>query len=127
MDLAPLLSVLDGIKVDANQLIPQLTETVEKLTEDTNAVVYNATDDDVEFRCYNDSDELRWIPARHPKCAPASYTYVNKGPLGWGPTIQIWVGKTNGPYYVLRQHGYIWDGNAFWEKDDVAKALEEVA
>ncbi len=136
MSDANLLSIFDKIKVDGNEVINQLTEVVEKVaTDDTNAIVYNATDKSVEFYCYNDSDFLQWIPARHPKCPPASITYLNKGPLGWGLTIQVYVQMENeegnlvkeGAFEVLRKHAYIWDGVKFWGKDEVAAELKSLS
>lgn len=119
-----LMSVLDKLELDVNQLVAQLTEELKSLSEDnTNAVIFNASEEEVHFFCYNDSDELRWIPARDPICPPGATTLVNKGPLGWGPTIQIWVNKEKGPFYVLRKHAYVWDGSTFSEKDELSEAL----
>ena len=109
---------------DINKMFDQLTEVLNTLTDDTNAVVFNATKEQVRFFCYNDSDALRWIPAREPICPPGTNTLVNKGPLGWGPTIQIWVNKEKGPFYVKRNHAYIWNGTTFLEKDEVAEKVQ---
>lgn len=132
-DKGGLLSVLNNIKVDANELLEKLTKELKNIDErDTNAVVYNASQEDVEFYCYNDSDQLRWIPARNPRCPSGSITYLNKGLISWGPTIQVFV-KTDskpdkvGPFFVVRHSATIWDGRKFCTKENLENELKMAA
>jgi hypothetical protein len=113
------LSVLDNFDFDVNEMVKDLTAMLDKLDKDTNAVVYNATDKEVTFKCYFASDILRWVPSRDPKGPAHGIAMLNKADFFPGPTIQVLVvpkdkmAKAKGPFQVLRHHAYIWTGDMF--------------
>ena len=131
------LSILDDldVKIDFNELVDKLLSAVSSIDSDTNAVIYNISDKEVNFRCYQASDVLRWIPARQAYCPPKGTALLNKADFAPGPTIQvIAISKdlTLGPFQVLRHHAYVWTGGMFVEvaglEDLAAKAkVAEVA
>jgi hypothetical protein len=98
--------------------------------KDDNAVVYNATQEQVEFKTYNDTDQLRWVPAREGTINPGYTSLLDKGPTGYGPTIQVEMSANNqkeGPFYIKRCNAYIWDGNGFKDvTKDVANNGKDV-
>jgi len=129
------LSILDklGIDIDVNKAIKQILAVADSLNEDTNAIIFNATETDVAFRCYQASDVLRWIPAREAFCPPEGTALLNKADFAPGPTIQVIAivkdadgkGHKMGPFQVLRHHAYLWTGGMFVEAvrlDDAGEA-----
>jgi hypothetical protein len=114
-----ILALAENVKVDvsadANKAIDQITKILYDQKVDANAVIYNDTNETVQFYGYNDSDSMRWVSARKPLCPPKSHCLIDKGPTGYGPTIQVWVNDKMGPFYIKRNHAYIWSGMSFIE------------
>lgn len=102
-------------KVDVNQALNQIGAVFQEAIKDENAVIYNGTDAKLQFYCYNDTDSTRLISAKKPVVAPGYTGLCNKGLVSYGPTIQVMINDKDGPYYILRRHAYIWDGQGFKE------------
>jgi hypothetical protein len=113
------MEVAKNVKVNlegnVNKALDQIGSVYKEAIADENAVVYNGTRDNVRFYCYNDSDFIRAISARKPVVPPGYTGLLNKGPISYGPTIQVMINDKDGPYYVKRRHAYIWDGVGFKE------------
>jgi hypothetical protein len=101
------------ISADANKALDQILNVLEIQKRDTNAVIYNDTDETVQFDSYNDSDDVKWMKARSPICPAKTYCLIDKGIFGYGPTIQINVKGKDGNYYIKRDFIYIWTGKTF--------------
>ncbi len=111
------------IKVDVNKetidaATSALAAVYQEVIKDENSAVYNASDKKVQFFCYNDNDFTHIVSARKPVAAPGYVALLNKGALGWGPTIQVRVDdKEDQTYDIKRQSFYIWTGEGFREVD----------
>lgn len=127
------LSILEDLDLtfDVNEMVDKVLSAVASFHRDTNAVIYNHSDEEVNFRCYQASDVFRWTPARQAYCQPEGTALLDKADFAPGPTIQVIAvseGQTLGPFQVLRHHAYVWTGGMFvavGDLDEFAARVEE--